>query len=91
MVSDTELVQIIQAALKEGGAIIGYKMSVKFLKTGSPRMVVLANNTPESMRREMEHNAKVSNVPVENFNGTSKDLGLVCGKPFPITAITIKR
>lgn len=87
----TRLTQTIQAALKEDKAIIGYKRSIKFLKTDSPKIIILAKNTPENMKREIVHNAEMSKTPVESFNGTSKELGLICGKSFPITTITIKR
>lgn len=83
--------QIIQRALKEGKVIIGYKRSIKFLKTGSPKMVVVSKNIPDEMRMEIKHNAEISKTPVEIFDNTSKELGLICGKTFPITTITIKR
>lgn len=86
-----DLIQIVQNALKEEKAIIGYKKSIKFLKTSSPKMVVVAKNIPDEMRKEIEHNAKLSKAPVKVFNNTSKELGLACGKSFPITTITIKR
>ena len=83
--------QVIQKALKEGKVLIGYKKSISSLKTDSPKMIIIAKNIPDEMRKEIEHNAKMSETPVEIFNNTSKELGLICGKSFPITTITIKR
>jgi ribosomal protein L30E len=51
---------------------------------------VVAENIPRKMKEEIEHNSKVSNIKIETFSGTSKELGVVCGKQFPISALAIK-
>jgi large subunit ribosomal protein L30e len=84
------LTETIQAGLKAKKAIIGYRESIKFIKSNSPKIIVMAENSPERTRKEIEHNAKVSGVKVEIFNGSSKELGIVCGKPFPVTTLVIK-
>ena len=84
------IVDEIQSAIKSEKAIFGYRSTIKFIKTGSPRLIVMARNTPDSMRKEIEHNTKVGNTKVEVFEGSSKELGVVCGKPFPVSTITIK-
>lgn len=80
----------IQAAIKSGRAIIGYRESIKILKSGKTKSVIVAKNIPDNMKKEIEHNAKVSGVQMEIFEGTSKDLGVVCGKPFSVTVLSIK-
>ena len=80
----------IQAALKNGKAVLGFRKSIKFIKLNSPKIIVLANNAPEKIRKEIEHNAKMSKCKLEFFEGSSKELGVICGKPFPITTIVIK-
>lgn len=80
----------ITQALKTNKAILGYRESIKFLKTDSAQKVVIAKNAPENIRKEMEHNSKVAKTEVEIFEGSSKELGVVCGKPFPVTVLVIK-
>jgi len=80
----------IQSAIKANKAIIGYKKTIKNIKTGDVKVIVMANNMPENMRKEIEHNAKISGTKVEIFSGNSKELGVVCGKPFPISAMAIR-
>ncbi len=80
----------ISQAMKAKAAIIGYRESIKFLKVDKPQKIILASNIPETMRKEIEHNSKVSGVKVETFDGSSKDLGVVCGKPFPIAVLLLK-
>jgi large subunit ribosomal protein L30e len=84
------LTETIQTALKSGKAVVGYKKSIKFIKSNAPKVIVIAENSPEAVRKEIEHNAKIAGVKVEIFEGSSKELGIVCGKPFPVTTLVIK-
>jgi len=84
------LIEEIQTAIKSEKTIFGYRESIKFIKVDTPELVIIAKNIPDNMKKEIEHSAKISKVKVEVFDGTSKELGVVCGKPFPITTITIK-
>jgi len=84
------LAETIQAALKTGNIVLGYKESIKFIKLNTPKLIVIAKNIPETMRKEIEHNAKVGKMQMETFDGNSKELGIACGKPFPVTALVIK-
>jgi large subunit ribosomal protein L30e len=84
------LTETIQAALKANKTIVGYRKSIKFIKSNTPKLVVVAKNSPESVKKEIEHNAKTTGVKVEVFEGSSKELGIVCGKPFPVTTLVIK-
>ncbi|MBU5537018.1 MAG: 50S ribosomal protein L30e [Candidatus Aenigmatarchaeota archaeon] len=86
------MVQIsdIQSAIKSNKVIIGYNECIKYIKVNTPKMIIVANNLPISMRKELEHNSKVSKTKFEVFDGTSRELGIVCGKPFPVTTLVIK-
>lgn len=85
------LVEEIQSALKENKVIIGYKNSLEFIKTNSPKLIVMANNTPKKERVDVEHDAKLSGAKIETFEGSSKELGIICGRPFPIMLLVIKK
>ena len=84
------LVEEIQAAIKSGKAVIGYKESVKFIKLNTPKLIVIAKNMQEKERKEMEHNANISGAKLEVFDDSSKELGIICGKPFPVSTVVIK-
>ena len=85
------LITEIQSALKEGRAIIGYKKSLEFIKNDSPKMIVMSQNMPEKERAEVEYNAKLSAQKIQIFEGSSKELGVICGKPFPVMLLVIKK
>ena len=82
--------ELIKRAVKKKRIILGYKKVVKMLKLHSDiSTVILAKNTPPEMRREIEHLAKLSQTPVEIFDGSGNELGSICGKPFPVTVVGI--
>lgn len=84
------LTEEIQSALKSGRIVIGHKESIRFIKVSTPKLIVIAKNAPEKTREEIEYNAKITKVKMEVFDGNSKELGVICGKPFPVTALAIK-
>ena len=80
----------IQEAIKSNKIIIGYRETIRFIKVNSPKLIVVAKNIPENMMKEIEYNTKISGVKIEIFEGTSKELGIICGKKFPISALAIR-
>lgn len=80
----------IQEAIKSGKVIIGYRKTIRFIKVNSPKLIVISKNIPQKSMEEIEYNAKISGIKVEIFSGTSKELGIICGKQFPISALAIR-
>jgi large subunit ribosomal protein L30e len=80
----------IREALKSNNIIIGSKRTIKNLKLGKVKKVIIANNCPEKIRKDIEYYAKLSGIEVKEFDGTAKQLGITCGKPFSIAALAIK-
>ncbi len=82
--------EIIQDANKTGNLIIGYKKGRKYIKLNDAKLVIVASNAPEKIKREMERNSKIAGIRFEIFPGTSKELGILCGKPYPAAVLVIK-
>jgi len=80
----------IKNAIKSKDIIIGYRKAIKFIKTDKPKMIIIANNMPEKMKKEIEIHAKIFNLDMKVFDGDSKKLGIICGKPYPVTTIVLK-
>lgn len=72
-------------AVKTGKVIIGANRTVDAAADGSAKMVILASNCPEDVKKKVQE----TNVPVLEYEGTSVELGPVCGKPFTIAAMAI--
>jgi large subunit ribosomal protein L30e len=80
----------IATTVKTGKVLFGANNAVKSVKTGKAKLIVLAANCPRRVREDIEYYGKLSAIPVIIYNGTSIDLGAVCGKPFMVSALTIK-
>lgn len=80
----------LKNALKEKRVIIGSKQTIKNLKLKNVKFVVIANNCPENIKNDIEYYSKLTGIKVEKFDGTAKQLGIFCGKPFSIAALAVK-
>jgi len=54
------------------------------------RLIVLAVNCPEDVKKDIKRYATMSKIEVKDYDGTAKQLGIFCGKPFPIATLSIK-
>ncbi len=81
----------IWLAYSTGRVLIGARKVVRLLKTGTekPKLVVLAKNAPESIRKEIEYLAQMAGVPVIFHEGGSLSLGRAMRKPFFVSAAAI--
>lgn len=81
--SDVE--SVLRKALKSGKYHIGSRKTIKALKNGEAKAVVVSKNCPEEILKKI----KEFNVPVLVFNGTNMQLGEFCRKPFSIASMAI--
>ncbi|MCS7097246.1 MAG: 50S ribosomal protein L30e [Candidatus Methanomethylicia archaeon] len=79
----------LQVILKTGKMIFGSKSAIKSVKLGKAKMIIISSTIPKNIKEDILYYAKLSNIPVIEFNGSSWDLGFICGKPFMISAITV--
>jgi large subunit ribosomal protein L30e len=83
------VVREIQTALKTGKVVLGFNRTRRALVNGKAKMVIVAMNAPSDIREEIEYYSKISGTPVYVFEGTSRDLGATCNKPFFVAAMAI--
>lgn len=79
----------IKSALAKNALLIGTRTVIKALKTGSVKSVIIATNTPDNVKKDLQHYASTADTPLHNFNGTGKQLGTFLGKPFPVSTLAI--
>ncbi len=72
-----------------GKVSFGFKQAEKQLLTGSPKMIVVADNSPKRMRDKVKHFTSMAKIPVFEFNGNGLALGTVCGKPFTVSTLVV--
>ncbi|MFX1559085.1 MAG: 50S ribosomal protein L30e [Promethearchaeota archaeon] len=81
--------QPIASAVSTGECKIGAKFSIDAIKTGKAKLVVVASNCPKDELDDIEQYAKLAEIKIHKFEGTSWDLGETVGKPFMVSAIAV--
>ncbi len=80
----------ITTAVKTGKVSLGAASAVQNAQTGKAKLIILASNCPKNVRGDVEYYSKLSKVPMIIYKGTSLDLAAVCGKPFSVSALSIR-
>ena len=80
----------IGTAVKTGKVILGANEAVNNAQSGKARLIVIAANCPAQARDDIEYYGKLSGVNIVVYKGTSIDLGMACGKPFMVSALSVK-
>ena len=80
----------ISTAVKTGKVSLGAGSAVQNAQTGKAKLIILAANCPKNVRADVEYYSKLSKVPLIIYKGSSLDLAAVCGKPFSVSALSIR-
>jgi large subunit ribosomal protein L30e len=75
--------------MKSGKFTLGYKTSLKTLRSGKGKLVIIANNAPAIRKSEIEYYAMLSKTGVHHYHGNNVDLGTACGKLHRVGVLTI--
>ena len=76
----------LRSLVTTGKVYFGIKEAKKALKAGQAKLIIFSSNCPQEYITDISEFKKVSKY---NFNGTNIDLGSTCGKPFPISVLTV--
>jgi len=80
----------ITTTVKTGKVLFGAQNAINNAKIAKAKLIVVAANCPQKIREDIQYYCKFSNIPIIIYNGTSIELGAVCGKPFMVSALTIR-
>src|SRR3989344_1893194 len=79
----------IRRAVDSGKVFFGSKKTEKEILTGKGKIVVMAKSIPVNVRERIEYLTELNQMPLIKFEGTAKELGEVCGKPFVISLMHV--
>jgi large subunit ribosomal protein L30e len=79
----------IRVAVDTGNVTLGSIKSIQALKLGKGKLVIIADNCPEEVREDVEQYSQLSDIPIHTYEGTSVDLGSICGKPFTVATMIV--
>lgn len=76
----------LKTAVTKGKVIFGFDQTLKALKSGKAKLIIVSSNCPDEHRSMIGEHKK---VPLHRFSGTNIDLGSACGKPFSISVLSV--
>ena len=79
----------LKLVMKSGKAILGYKASIKSLRTNKSKMVMIASNCPPLRKSEIEYLAMLAKTQVHHYSGDNTALGTACGKFFNCSVLSV--
>jgi large subunit ribosomal protein L30e len=80
----------IAAAVKTGKVSFGASSAMQSAQTGRAKLIIIAANAPKNVYGDIEYYSNLSKVPLIVYKGSSLDLAAVCGKPFTVSALSIR-
>ncbi len=80
---------VIKRLMETGKVTLGSETTIKAMRSGKARAVIISSNCPKERELEILELAKSSGIRAYRYPGTSLELGEACGKPFPVSAIAV--
>ncbi len=81
------LEKTLKDAIKEDQCILGTKQVLNSISKS--KLVVLSKSVQTEMRQKIESDAKKSKIQTLTFNGTSVNLGKLCGLQFRVSTLSL--
>lgn len=75
--------------MKSGKVALGYKSTLKALRSGKAKAILVANNCPPLRRSEIEYFAMLTKTILHQYAGSNNDLGTACGKFFTVSVMSV--
>eukprot|EP00308_Calcidiscus_leptoporus_P003964 CAMPEP_0119353630 /NCGR_PEP_ID=MMETSP1334-20130426/2741_1 /TAXON_ID=127549 /ORGANISM="Calcidiscus leptoporus, Strain RCC1130" /LENGTH=112 /DNA_ID=CAMNT_0007366953 /DNA_START=52 /DNA_END=390 /DNA_ORIENTATION=+ len=75
--------------MKSGKAVLGHKSTLKSLRLGKAKIVLISSNCPPLRRSEIEYYAMLAKTAVHPYAGNNITLGTACGKMFRTSVVTV--
>jgi large subunit ribosomal protein L30e len=82
--------KLIKSAIKSGKVYFGSKQSINAVKTGKAIAIIQAFNVSKKIKEEIQYYSNLSKIPIYTYPESAQDLGLLCGKPFMVSIMTIR-
>mmetsp|Transcript_79921 Transcript_79921/g.162693 ORF Transcript_79921/g.162693 Transcript_79921/m.162693 type:complete len:112 (-) Transcript_79921:284-619(-) len=79
----------LQLTVKSGKYTLGYRSTLKTLRSGKAKLVMIADNCPPLRKSEVEYYAMLAKTIVHHYTGSNNDLGTACGKFFRCSVMAV--
>jgi large subunit ribosomal protein L30e len=86
---ENPLTTAVRLAVESGKVEFGSRSGIAASALGKAKLFVVASNTPSETKAKVETYAKMSKTPVIEFDGSTMELGSVCGRPYPVSVLSV--
>uniref|UniRef100_H2N4M6 Large ribosomal subunit protein eL30 n=1 Tax=Pongo abelii TaxID=9601 RepID=H2N4M6_PONAB len=74
----------LQLIMKSGKDVLGYKRTLKIIRQGKAKLVILANNCPPLKKSEIEYYTILAKTGVHHYSSNNIELATGCGKYYRV-------
>merc|ERR1711988_1663165 len=75
--------------IKSGKYTLGYKSTLKTLRNGKSKLVLISSNCPALRKSELEYYSMLAKTGVHHFHGDNNELGTACGRYYRVSCLSI--
>ena len=75
--------------MKSGKYSLGYKTTMKTLRQGKSKLILISNNCPALRKSEIEYYAMLAKTGVHHFHGDNNELGTACGRYYRVSVLSV--
>jgi large subunit ribosomal protein L30e len=75
--------------LRKRKTIYGYRSVKKKMLKGDVELIIIAKNCPPALKRDLLNLCDTFGIKHEEFEGTTIELGTVCGRPHSISVLGV--
>lgn len=79
----------LKLVMKSGKAILGYKATMKALRRGQAKLILVASNCPHLRKSELEYLSMLAKTTLHHYTGDNTALGTACGKFFNCSVLAV--
>lgn len=79
----------LNTAITSGKVILGSNKTLEKLLNDQPKMVLLSGNCPKKQAESINYYCQIAKVPCVTLTESSMELGSACGRPHPISALSV--
>ncbi|XP_043829313.1 60S ribosomal protein L30-like [Dromiciops gliroides] len=77
----------LQLVMKSGKYVLGYKETLKMIRQGKTKLVILANTCPALRKSEIEYYTMLAKTGVHRSSGNNIEVGTACGKYYRVCTL----
>ncbi len=79
----------LQLVIKSGKYTLGWKSTMKAVRQGKAKLILVASNCPPLRKSEIEYYTLLAKTGVHHFAGNNNDLGTACGRFYRVSVMAI--